>query len=108
MKKSNGFVREFKKNRALFLMALPAVLVVLTLNYIPMSGLVLAFKNFRFNLGIFGSPWNGFENFRFLFASGVGFLITRNTFLYNLVNLITSQGLAVIIAIGISEMHLKG
>jgi len=88
-------------------MALPAVLLVLVLNYIPMSGLILAFKNFRFNLGIFFSPWNGFENFRFLFASGVGFLITRNTFLYNLVNLLTSQALAVVVAICISEMHLK-
>ena len=88
-------------------MALPAMLLVLLLNYIPMAGLVLAFKNFRFNLGIFGSPWNGLENFRFLFASGVGFLITRNTILYNVMNLITSQGLAVIIAIGITEMNRR-
>lgn len=88
-------------------MAAPAMILVLVLNYIPMSGLILAFKNFRFNLGIFFSPWNGLENFRFLFASGVGFLITRNTFLYNLVNLITSQALAVVVAVFISEMHLK-
>jgi putative aldouronate transport system permease protein len=85
-------------------MALPAMLLILTLNYIPLSGLVLAFKNFRYNLGIFGSPWNGLENFRFLFASGVGWRITRNTMLYNVVNLLTSQGIAVIIAIFISEM----
>lgn len=86
-------------------MVLPAILLILTLNYIPLSGLVLAFKNFRYNLGIFGSPWNGLENFRFLFASGVGWRITRNTMLYNVVNLLTSQGIAVIIAIFISEMN---
>jgi putative aldouronate transport system permease protein len=107
MTRSNGFIHEFAKNKALFFMALPPMLLVFVLNYVPMAGLVLAFKNFRFNLGIFGSPWNGFENFRFLFASGVGLLITRNTVLYNLMNLITSQGLAVIIAIGITEMQKR-
>jgi putative aldouronate transport system permease protein len=105
MKSSNGFTHEFRKNKDLFFMVLPAILLILTLNYIPLSGLVLAFKNFRYNLGIFGSPWNGLENFRFLFASGVGWRITRNTMLYNVVNLLTSQGIAVIIAIFISEMN---
>jgi putative aldouronate transport system permease protein len=103
----SGFRYELVKNKALFLMAAPAVVLVLVLNYFPMAGLVLAFKNYRYDRGIFGSPWNGFENFTFLFSSGVGFLITKNTFLYNLLNLITSQGLAVIIAIIISEMPGK-
>lgn len=85
-------------------MAVPAVLFVFVLQYIPMTGLILAFKNYRFNLGIFGSAWNGLENFRFLFISGDGFRITRNTFLYNLMNLITSQTLAVLVAVAISEM----
>ena len=88
-------------------MAFPAVLLVLVLSYIPMAGLVLAFKNYRYDRGIFGSAWNGFENFRYLFSSGTGWLITRNTVLYNLLNLITSQGLAVIIAIIISELPGK-
>ncbi|MDR1231117.1 MAG: ABC transporter permease subunit [Spirochaetaceae bacterium] len=104
MLKQNGFAYEFRKNRALFFMVLPAVVLVLVLSYFPMSGLILAFKNYRYDRGIFGSAWNGFENFRYLFVSGTGMLITRNTFLYNLLNLITSQGLAVIIAIIITEM----
>ncbi len=98
--------KELKKNRALFLMILPAVAIVLVFSYMPMSGLILAFKDYRFNLGVFGSEWNGFENFRFLFASGTGWLITKNTILYNLMNLITSQGLAILIAIFLSEMKL--
>ena len=89
-------------------MITPAVLLVFALQYIPMTGLILAFKNYRFNLRIFRSAWNGFDNFRFLFLSGDGFRITRNTILYNLLNLFTSQGLAVIIAIAISEMRGKG
>ena len=102
-----SFAAEVKKNRALFVMILPAVLLVLILQYLPMSGLVLAFKNYRYDLGVFGSDWNGFTNFRFLFASGTGWLITRNTILYNLLNLVTSQGLAIIIAIFITEMSGK-
>ncbi|MDR0378302.1 MAG: ABC transporter permease subunit [Spirochaetaceae bacterium] len=107
MVKQNGIVEEFKKNRALFFMAAPAVLLVFVLSYLPMSGLILAFKNYRYDRGIFGSAWNGLENFRYLFISGTGMLITRNTFLYNLLNLVTSQGLAVIIAIIITEMPGK-
>jgi putative aldouronate transport system permease protein len=101
----NNFAQEFKKNRALFLMIAPMVILVFVLLYLPMSGLVLAFKNYKFNLGVFRSEWNGLENFRYLFSSGTGWLITKNTILYNILNLITSQVLAIIIAIGISEMR---
>ncbi len=99
-----NFAQEFKKNKALFLMIAPMVILVFVLLYMPMAGLVLAFKNYKFNLGVFRSEWNGLENFRYLFSSGTGWLITKNTILYNILNLITSQGLAIIIAIAISEM----
>ena len=104
MKYTNNLSYELTKNRTLFLMAAPAVLLVFILSYIPMAGLVLAFKNYRYDRGIFGSAWHGFENFRFLFSSGTGWLITKNTILYNLLNLLTSQGLAIIIAVIISEI----
>jgi putative aldouronate transport system permease protein len=106
-KNKNNFFTELRGNGALFLMILPAVLLVFVLQYVPMAGLVLAFKNYRYDRGIFGSAWHGFENFRFLFISGTGWLITRNTILYNLLNLITSQILAVVIAVIISEMGGK-
>ena len=86
-------------------MILPAVLIVLVFSYIPLNGLVLAFKDFRYAKGIWGSPWNGLENFRFLFASGKGWQLTRNTILYNVVNLLISQGLALVVAIVLSEMR---
>lgn len=105
--KSKGFFGELKKNRPLFIMILPAVILTLVMAYLPMSGLVLAFKNYRFDLGVFGSDWNGVENFRYLFESGTGWLITKNTIVYNLVNLITSQLLAILIAIFISEINKK-
>lgn len=88
-------------------MAVPAVALVLLFAYIPMAGMVLAFKNYRFNLGIFGSPWNGLENFRFFFISGTGFLVTKNTIFFNLLNLATSQTIALSIAIIITEIRGK-
>lgn len=91
-----SFVTEVKKNRALFVMAMPAFLLVLIMQYLPMSGLVLAFKNYRYDLGVFGSEWNGFANFEYLFSSGTGWLITKNTVVYNLLNLVTSQLIAVL------------
>ena len=57
--KKHGFVYEFKKNKALFFMVAPTVLLVLVMSYLPMSGLVLAFKNYRFDRGVFGSEWIG-------------------------------------------------
>lgn len=102
-----NFAKEFKKNKALFAMIAPAVIYVFVFSYLPMSGLVLAFKDYRFDRGIFGSDWNGFENFRYLFASGKGLQVTRNTILYNLLNLATSQSLAILIAVFISEIRNK-
>ncbi len=106
-RKENGFLAEFKKNKALFAMAAPAFVLVLVMSYLPMSGLVLAFKSYRYDLGVFGSPFNGLDNFKYLFSSGTGWLITRNTILYNLLNLFTSQLIAVMIAIFISEIRHK-
>lgn len=105
MQHFRNFAEEFKKNKALFAMAAPAFILVFVMQYIPMTGLILAFKSYRFDLGVFGSKFNGLDNFRYLFASGTGWLITRNTILYNLLNLITSQLLAVIIAIFITEIN---
>lgn len=107
MNNKGGFIYEFKKNRTLFLMIVPAVLVAIILFYIPMVGIVLAFKNYRFDLGIFGSKWIGFDNFKYFFNSGTGLLVTKNTILYNLFNLITSQGLAIIVAILVTELKGK-
>ena len=98
-------VKELNKNKALFVMVTPAVALTLLLCYLPMAGIVLAFKNFRYNLGVFGSPWAGFENFRFFFMSGTAAAVTRNTVLYNIINLATSQALAIVTAVALSELR---
>ena len=91
----------------MWLMVLPAIILVFLMSYIPMTGIVLAFKDYKYNLGIFGSEWIGFENFKFFFTSGTGWTVTRNTILYNVVNLFMTQALAIMVAVIITEMSGK-
>ena len=65
-------------------MLLPAVIYVLIFSYIPMTGILLAFKKYNYAGGIYGSPWNGLANFKALAISGKLGLVTRNTLLYNI------------------------
>ena len=82
--RSKSFFRLVSENKVLLMMLLPSVIYIVIFAYIPMSGLVLAFKNYRYTDGIWGSPWVGLTNFKFLFISGKLWSITRNTILYNL------------------------
>ena len=96
------------KHRAHVVMALPAFLILFFIMYVPMGGLVLAFKNFNSNLGIWGSPWAGLDNFKFLIASKNTFLsMTKNTVLYYLLFTGVGTVLNVSLAIAIDQMRLK-
>jgi len=101
------FLYELRKNKVLFLMLIPAVLYFVVFSYIPMAGSVVAFKQFNYNQGIFGSPWNGFENFRFFFISGQAWKVTRNTFLYNIMFMIVGNILQITLAIMLVEIRSK-
>lgn len=106
MEKKNFFYR-VKKNRTLLLMLLPAVMFFFIFSYIPMGGVILAFKSYNFRDGIFGSPWVGFENFKFFFISGQAFTVTRNTILYNLSFIFVNTVLQITMAILLSEIKGK-
>jgi len=102
------FLHNTWKHRAHVVMALPVFLILFFIMYVPMAGLVMAFKNFDFTKGIWASPWCGLDNFKFLIASKATFItITRNTVLYYL--LFTSVGtvLNVALAIAIDQLILK-
>lgn len=96
------FMLTLRRNKILLLMLLPAILYFLISSYIPMGGTVLAFKNYNFRDGIFGSPWVGLDNFKYFFISGQAWIVTRNTILYNVafitVNTILQMGLAILIS----------
>lgn len=72
----------FKENLELSFLALPGFLHMLLVCYIPMVGVIIAFKKFNPNLGIWGSKWVGLENFKFFFTSNDFTRVMRNTLLY--------------------------
>lgn len=102
--KREAFFHELKKNRVLFIMLVPAVVFVIIFSYIPLSGLVIAFKKFNYADGFFNSPWSGLDNFRFFFISGKAWLITRNTIVFNLIFMAAGIFFEVLSAILIAEM----
>lgn len=101
------FAVSCRRYRYLLLLLLPAVVYVLLFNYIPMTGLVLAFKKYNYAQGMFLSPWNGLANFKFLFNSNKLWELTRNTFLYNLAFIAVDSFLEVMFAVIINEMFGK-
>jgi putative aldouronate transport system permease protein len=91
--------RLLRRNVPLVLMALPAVVWILINNYIPMAGIIIAFKNFRPPLGIWKSPWAGLQNFQYLFATQDGWRILQNSLLNNGLFIVTNTVLSVAVAI---------
>jgi putative aldouronate transport system permease protein len=91
----------------LYLMFAPLALYAVVFWYVPIAGLVVAFKEYNYRQGIFGSPWNGWENFRFFYESGKLLQVTFNTVLYNVIFLACYTGFSLLTAILISEMRGK-
>lgn len=105
--KKNGFLYHLKKYRIFLLMLLPAVAYTVLFSYIPMTGIVMAFKKYSYAGGIFNSPWNGLKNFEFFFKSGQAALVTKNTVLYNLLFIAFNTILQMTVAILLTEMKNK-
>lgn len=103
--KKNSFLYKLKKYRIFLLMILPAVIYTLIFSYIPMAGIVMAFKKYTYAGGIFNSPWSGLKNFEFFFKSGQAFLVTKNTVLYNLMFIVFNTILQMAVAILLTEMR---
>lgn len=102
------FLRNTWKHRAHVVMALPAFLVLFFIMYVPMAGLVMAFKNFDFSKGIWGSPWAGLDNFKFLLASKATFInMTKNTLMYYVIFTALGTFLNVVLAIAIDQFVFK-
>ncbi len=76
--------RGFRDNMEFLLMALPGIISVIIFCYLPMFGIIVSFKNFNPNKGIFGSEWNGLDNFEFFFTSPDAPRVIRNTVLYSI------------------------
>lgn len=104
--KRKSLVR-FVHSLPLLVMALPGLVYLFINNYMPIAGLVVAFKKYTKRGGLFGSKWIGFENFKFLFRTKDAWNITTNTILYNLAFIFFGTIVAIFLAIILSEINSK-
>lgn len=103
-----SFFQNTWKHRAHVIMALPVFLILFFIMYVPMAGLVMAFKNFDFSKGIWGSPWCELDNFKFLIASKSTFFnMTKNTIMYYVIFTAVGTFLNVVLAIAIDQFVFK-
>ena len=91
----------------LFIMVIPGLLYFLINNYLPMFGMIIAFKDVNFTKGILASDWVGFKNFEYLFKTRDAWVITRNTILYNLAFIVLTIFFAIATAILLNELRKK-
>jgi len=105
--RKHGSMKTIKKYIPLYIMLLPGFLYLLVNNYLPMFGIIIAFKNMNFAKGLLKSDWVGFANFKYLFTTPDAFRITRNTIGYNAAFIVVGLIVSVTIAILLSEIRSK-
>ncbi len=93
-----------KWNLELLVLTLPVVVTLFVFNYIPMFGVIIAFKDYKGPLGILGSPWAGLRNFEFFFRSSTVWNVTRNTLLYNTVFIFAGLLVSLVFALMLYEI----
>jgi putative aldouronate transport system permease protein len=104
-KSPNKLLNNIYKNRYIYIMLLPVITFYIIFRYIPMYGVIIAFKDFKASRGILGSPWVGFKYFKQFFDSYYFFRLIRNTFLLNLYDLIFGFPAPIILAILLNELR---
>ena len=93
---------------SLWLLALPALALLVAFSYIPMAGLVIVFKEYDFLKGIWASPWVGFKNFEFFFYNmGNALRATKNTLFLNALNMFFSTLVSISLAVMFSEIRSR-
>jgi len=104
---SGAALKEWKKNYDLYLFLLPAVAFFVLFSYIPMGGLIVAFKDYNIFQGVWGSEWTGFENFKEMFSILEFAQITRNTLVLNLLGLLICFPAPIVLALMLNEVRAK-
>ena len=112
--RASGRFSKAKKTLMLLTMVAPGALWLLLLRYLPMGGIILAFKNYKiypkdptFLNNLIHSKWVGLDNFKFLFTTGDSWVMIRNTLAYNIVFIILGVIIPVAFAIMMSELSKK-
>ena len=97
--------KEIRNRWQVYLMMLPAVILLLLFSYKPMYGVVIAFKNYNFRGGIWGSPWVGLKQFETLFSSYWFPIILKNTLSISLIALVLGFPFPIILALMTNEIQ---
>ena len=99
---------KIRDNFELFVFTLPAIISLAIFHYWPLAGNIMAFKDYKYAKGIFGSDWNGLKNFEYFFTSQDAVRITRNTILYNGAFIVVGIACAVIVALLLYQITMRG
>ncbi|MBQ8814253.1 MAG: sugar ABC transporter permease [Lachnospiraceae bacterium] len=107
MKKSKGLFKAIWKNKTVYMVMFPALLWYLLFVYVPMGGLSLAFKDYKANLGILGSPWVGLENFQNVFKDVAFWESVLRTLKVNILRLLITFPVPIMIALLFNELRMN-
>ena len=94
----------FKKNYPLYIFMLPGLIYLLLFKYVPMYGIVLAFKDWNVVKGVWGSKWVGFQNFAYLFGSKTFLSVFRNSIEISLLRLLWGFPVPIILSLALNEV----
>lgn len=114
MKTSQGKTETVKKRKRLtksdwqlYSLSLIPILVIFIFRYLPMGGLIIAFKNYKFSKGIFGSDWVGLQNFEFFFKSNVFAQLVKNTLWNNVLFIVFGTVASLLVAVLLFELKSR-
>ncbi|MED9904613.1 MAG: ABC transporter permease subunit [Lachnospiraceae bacterium] len=107
MEKGKKLLKSIWKNKTIYIVLLPALVWYLVFVYVPMGGLMLAFKDYKANLGILGSPWIGLEHFQNLFNDIEFWQSVGRTLKINILRLFITFPMPVIIALLFNELRMN-
>ncbi|MBY0161986.1 sugar ABC transporter permease [Cytobacillus firmus] len=91
----------------LYILILPPIIYIAIFNYVPMYGVLLAFKQYLPLEGIIGSPWVGFSHFEQFFSSPSSWRIIKNTILISIYSLVAGFPLPILLAVALNEVRIK-
>jgi len=95
---------QYRKNKELFILFLPVLVFYIIFCYIPMGGIVIAFKDYKLMQGIWGSPWVGLDNFKELFSTPTFYEILGNTIWISILRLVIGFPAPIILALLLNEV----
>lgn len=104
-KKKGSLIKDLRRHWAAYLMLIPAVVLLFIFSYIPMYGIVIAFKNYKPQLGIWGSPWVGLGHFAKFFTSAHFPVLLRNTLSISVYSLLAGYPCSIILALLLNEVR---